>query len=129
MRPPKTESFPDQVHLDASVLPMRDQVAQSSLGRSRFRTNNAVQRSGASVKIDLPAIVRVHQSQVPQFRALVEIRHSRRSDLQQSLRKTINHSVIGNFLLELLEIFEELAVVCGQHSGRKTLKSVLMLLI
>ena len=65
MGAPEPKSLPDQVHLDASVLPMRDQVAPISFRRRSFRANNAVQRSGASVEIDLSAIVGVHQTQVP----------------------------------------------------------------
>ncbi len=46
-------------------------------------------RSG---EIHGPPVVRVHKAQVPDLAALVEVRHPRRSDLEQRLGEGVEHA-------------------------------------
>ena len=47
---------------------------------------------GAAREIDAPPVVRIHEAQVPRLRALIDVGHSRRGQLQRDLHQAIVHA-------------------------------------
>ena len=56
--------------------------------------------------VDGPAIIGVHEAQVPQFGSLVKIRHAGRRDLKDELGERIDPAEKRNQRLELGKVFD-----------------------
>src|SRR5260370_27509223 len=54
------------------------------------------------------AVIRIHQSEFPEFVALINIRNTWGRELDQGLREAVQHSKVGRFALEWQEAVPEL---------------------
>src|SRR5215469_11579841 len=111
MRTAKGEHFPSQVQLDASILPVLDEILNDALASRRIRVHDPLQDGEPPGKIDRPTVVGVDQVQIPNLGALVEISDPGRGNFQKSLRQAVDHSEIGNSTLKCTEIAQEVAIV------------------
>src|SRR5215475_193614 len=107
----KGEHFPSQVELDASILPVLDEILNDALASRRIRLHDPVEDGEPLRKIDRPTVVGVDQAQIPNLGTLVEISDPGRGNFQKSLRQAVDHSEIGNFPLKFAEIVQEVAIV------------------
>ena len=62
----------------------------------------------AQLEIDRPPVVRVDQTQIPQFGALIEVRNARRDQLDERLRQAVDPAGQYQRLDERLEARDEL---------------------
>src|SRR6202011_4395781 len=63
--------------------------------------------SPSSLVVDRPAVVRIDEAEIPQLRALIEIRHSGRGDLDQELREAVVDAELRDALLKRLKLLEK----------------------
>ena len=82
-----------------------------------FLLAEGVQQFIAFSEINRTPIVRVYQTEVPQFRPLIEVGHSRRGNLEQDLRQGIESTIIGYLLLKQQEVLEELVSLGAFQDG------------
>ena len=61
----------------------------------------------AEPEVDRPAVVRVHQRQVPELAALVDVRHPGAGELQRQLHQRVHLPRPLDALLELPRLVEE----------------------
>src|SRR5579859_7812298 len=104
---PEAKSFPDQVELNAAVDPVHHQVAQLLLGCPPIL--NLLEQRRPLRKVNSSAIVRIHEAQIPQLRTLIEIRYSRRSDLQQGLGETVDHAEVRDLFFKFIKNIKKIA--------------------
>jgi hypothetical protein len=81
---PQRERAPHERELHAAVAPVRQ-----LLGRRAFFLAFGKPRA-AFFEIDGTAVVRIDEAEIPQFRALIKIRHARRRQPEQSLLETVD---------------------------------------
>src|SRR5262249_49135186 len=101
---------PDHEQLAAADLVISKQALKKLLSSSRFRVELLLQLGqyvSAQLKIYGTAVIRVHQTEIPQLGALIKIRHSGRGQLQQNLAERIELAKPGHFLLEGHELGQE----------------------
>ena len=107
--PPKIQDFPDKVQFDSPILPTRHEFvgefARTLLAlRTLFTFGQNFRAYGI---VHRAAIVRINQPQIPKFAALINVRYARAGDLDKRLSQCVEHSEIGDLLLEGFEICEE----------------------
>ena len=76
---------------------------------------HVLEQGAAPLVIDRPTVVRIDQAEVPELRALVEVRHAGRADLDRQLRQRVVDPVLGDQPVQLEEVLAERAVVGGEH--------------
>ena len=100
----------------ATVLPKR---FQKRFGLFARKLLNPLQRLIALLEIHRPAVVGIHQAQVPRFAALVHVRHAGACKLQQHLRERIHDAMLGDFFMQRFEAFPMCALPVQQLSRKR----------
>src|SRR5216683_2574207 len=81
------ERLVGDIHFDPAVIgPLEKLFGQGERIARRFTYDFGEHRLPKGI-VDGAAVIGINQAQVPQFASLVEIRHARRSYLEQRLRK------------------------------------------
>ena len=97
----------DERELDPPALPRREHGAQRRRAVGGECGCHFVQQPCAQREIDRATVVRVDQAEVPQLRALVEIRHAGRGQFQRRLHEAVVHAEPGDARLERQKRTEE----------------------
>ena len=76
------------------------------------------QHLSAQGKIDRPAVVRVDEAEIPELLALINVRHARRGQLQESLRQGAVEAPIHDLLVKAAEFRQESVLgMVVEHGG------------
>src|ERR1700722_15093296 len=126
MSRPLLKRFPDCVQLDAAVAPAFGDFDISRRWRFVERSNFG-KRGFSFFKINGLAIVGVDETEVPQIGTLINVRNSRRSDLEKCLRETVCHTVERDLLLKFDKVVEKLAFCAGlEDRGDESFQGLLV---
>ncbi len=85
--------------LDRAVAPALEQLGQ--IGRLMFESAQPLASLG---KIDGSTVVRIDQREVPELRALINIRHARCGQLEQHLRQPVDGADESEPVLERQQV-------------------------
>src|SRR5262245_13565106 len=100
----------DHIELDPAVFPRLEELAGEPYEIMAGGADLFLQRTEqltTAVVIDRPTIIRVYQAEVPEFSALVEVRHAWNRQLEKSLRQRIVNTKLRNLILQRLKAVEE----------------------
>src|SRR5215469_18897168 len=95
---------PSEIKLDAAVVPVLNYISAILQRILSALCLDFTEQSGPMFKIHGSAVVRVHQTKVPKFTSLVEIRHTGARHLQQDLCQTVHHPTRSDVALKFQEI-------------------------
>src|SRR6266581_3302265 len=91
MFPAKLQYVSRQKHFDAAIRPTSHQFVGS-----RYR--QCFENFATSFVIDRPPVVRVDQTAIPNLVALINVRHTRQSQLEERLGERIDRAQPRDFL-------------------------------
>ena len=129
-RPPRLKRPMDQEQLDPAILRRRQQFLEQ-LGQVTAGAGlQFLEQSAAPLEVHRPAVIGVHQAQIPQFRALVKVRQAGGGEFEQGLRQGVEDTVVLDLALERQEGLEKGVFLAGlQHSIGEREQGVLVLAI
>ena len=101
---PRAQRLPDQPELGQAFVHARQRLLRGQVLRVR-------QEPAAQLVVDRAAVVGVHQAEIPQLGALIDVRHARRGQLEQGLGQRGDAPGADQRSHERLHVAAELRVV------------------
>src|SRR5690606_19688032 len=112
-----------QEQLQPPVPPVLDQLWQ-------IRATDRAEDLDPPLEVGQPPIVRIDETVVPHLRALVDVRHAWRSQLQDLLRKRIQQPGVELRIDKRLEVIQELRrALAVHHAGDIVLERLFVPLV